>query len=432
MAIGVKYGFHLIRSTLTDFSEDECPRMAAALSYYIVFALPPLLVLILMIVGAFISRGEAETALNGQVGSLVGPDGAETIRTMITQAKQPGGGAIGTILGIGALVLGATGAFLQLQSALNRAWEVKPDPKAGGIRSFIFKRVLSLGMVLGIAFLLLVSLALSAALTAVGDAIGAIIPGGSPIVAGILQTLISLAVVFALFAAIFKVLPDAEIAWKDVWVGALVTALLFEIGKWGIGLYLGHSNPGKAYGAAGSLAVILVWIYYTSMIVLFGAEFTQTWARERGGGIAPDEDAVKVVEETRTIPREQALRERHAPRGSGDANDAGDDSPADESGDGDEDRDRDRSGDAAGYRPRTRSPEEVTERATAANRRDRPADDTPENQSGLPGGGVGRREVITGSRVHPPGTGTAPKHAETRAAAEWGRDPRDEADETSD
>ncbi|HEV7590806.1 MAG TPA: YihY/virulence factor BrkB family protein, partial [Longimicrobium sp.] len=207
-----------------------------------------------------------------------------------------------------------------LQTALDRAWEVKPDPRAGGIKNFIFKRVLSLGMVLGIAFLLLVSLALSAMLTAVGGAIGALIPGASAVVVGILQTVISLAVITLLFAAIFKVLPDAVIAWRDVWVGAFVTAVLFEVGKWAIGLYLGHSNPGKAYGAAGALAVILVWIYYTAMIVLFGAEFTQTWAVRRGSGIRPEEGAVRVTEDTpgagKAGGKEQATPEE--PGGAGD------------------------------------------------------------------------------------------------------------------
>lgn len=428
MAINAKEAFQLLKKSGKDFGEDECPRMAAALAYYVVFAMPPLLVLIMMIVSAFVSRGEVERALSGQFGSMLGADGANMVRTMITQAKQPGGGAMGTILGLGTLILGATGAFMQLQGALNRAWEVKPDPKAGGIKNFVFKRVLSLGMVLGIAFILLVSLALSAAVTALGTMIGALIPGSSPVVAGILQTLISLAVVFALFAAIFKVLPDAEIAWKDVWVGALVTALLFEIGKWGIGLYLGHSNPGKAYGAAGSLAVILVWIYYTSMIVLFGAEFTQTWARERGQGIVPEEGALRVVEETRTLSREEAKQEnasgatqpdsdRKAGEKSGSHATGKDEPKATES------DDRDGHG-----RLRPRTPEEVSERAMAASRMDLEPHDTPENQSGLPGGGVGRVEVVGGSGVHPAGSG-APKQAEPRAPADWTGDQPADADE---
>ena len=385
--IGAKEAFQLLKESAKDFSDDECPRMAAALAYYTVFALPPLLILILMIVGSFVSRDTVSEALSGQVGGMIGSDGAKTIQTMITQAKQPGGGVMATLLGLGAVVLGATGAFMQLQTALDRAWEVKPDPKAGGFKNFIFKRVLSLGMVLGIAFLLLVSLALSAALTAVGGAIGALIPGASALVVGILQTLVSLAVITLLFAAIFKVLPDAVIAWRDVWVGALVTAVLFEVGKWGIGLYLGNSNPGKAYGAAGSLAVLLVWIYYTAMIVLFGAEFTQTWAVRRGSGIRPEEGAVMADD---------------AP-GAGKAGGKEKATP-------EEKREKDRAA--------------ATGRAEAARKapgaHDREPDPAPENQSGLPGGGVGRREDVGGSGVHPRSAGTAPEEAEVRTPREWG------------
>jgi membrane protein len=311
---------------------------------------------------------------------MIGHDGARTIQAMITQAKQPSGGVMTTLLGLGAVVLGATGAFMQLQTALDRAWEVKPDPKAGGIRNFIFKRVLSLGMVLGIAFLLLVSLALSAMLTAVGGAIGALIPGASAVVVAILQTVISLGVITLLFAAIFKVLPDAAIAWRDVWVGALVTALLFEVGKWGIGLYLGHSDPGRAYGAAGSLAVILVWIYYTAMIVLFGAEFTQTWAVRRGSGIRPEQGAVKVTEDTPPAGKAEGRRDEKS-----DAREEKHAAPA-------------------------RDPGEL----------DREPDRTPRNQGGHPGGGVGRREDVGGSGVHPASAGTAPDGAELRTPREWG------------
>jgi membrane protein len=396
--LGATEAFQLVKESAKDFSDDECPRMAAALAYYTVFALPPMLILIMMLVGAFVSRETVQDALSGQMGSMLGADGAHTVGTMVNQSKQPeGGSAIGTIMGIAALVLGATGAFMQLQGALNTAWGVKPDPKAGGIKNFIFKRLLSVGMVLSIAFLLLVSLALSAALTAVGGAAGALIPGASAVVIVILQTLVSMVVVTLLFAAIFKVLPDAKIAWRDVWVGAIVTAVLFEIGKWGIGLYLGNSNPGKAYGAAGSLAVILVWIYYTSMIVLFGAEFTETWATERGQGIEPEEGAMWKDE---------------AAHGKGASASGGQGGKGGKAGSKGKDPNR-------GGRPaRDRTPEEVAERAAAAAQRDRGPEDTPGNQSGLPGGGVGRREVVLGSGVHPVGSGTAPKQAEPRAPGE--------------
>lgn len=287
----------LLKDTFKDFSDDECPVRAAALSYYIVFSLPPLLILILLIASAVFDPAEVQRAVTQQMGGFMGAQGAQEIGSIMQQAERPGGRGLKALLGIAAIVFGATGSFLQLQSALNRAWEVEPDPKQGGIKNMIFKRVLSLGMVLGIAFLLLVSLALSAALTAVGGMIGRIIPGGSEVVAQIFNFILSFVVITGLFAAIYKVLPDARIAWKDVWVGAVVTSLLFTIGKFLLGLYLGRSNPGEAFGAAGSLALLLVWIYYSSMIVLFGAEFTQAWAIRKGSGIVPKEGARRLNDE---------------------------------------------------------------------------------------------------------------------------------------
>jgi membrane protein len=227
----------------------------------------------------------------------MGPTATEQIRTILAQLHQPGGKALGTVLSIAALVLGATGAFGQLQAALNRAWEVAPDPRAG-LKGFLVKRLFSFGMILTVAFLLLVSLILSAALSAFGGALGRMLPDG--LSATLLQVVnlgVSFVVITALFAMIFKVLPDARVAWRDVWVGATVTALLFVIGKFLIGFYLGRSNPGQAFGAAGSLAVLFVWVYYSSMILLFGAEFTQAWVERNGNSIAPERGAVRVVEE---------------------------------------------------------------------------------------------------------------------------------------
>lgn len=281
----------LLKRTFSEFMADECPRLAAALSYYTVFSLPPLLILVLLIAGAVFDPSQVQEALHTQVGSLMGSAGADEIKTILTQADQPQGRGIKWVLGIGAIVFGATGAFIQLQGALNRAWEVEPDPKRGGVKNFVFKRMLSLGMILGIAFLLLVSLSLSAAISAMGDMAGRLIPGASEAVLTVLNFVISFVVITGLFATMFKVLPDAKIAWRDVWVGAVVTAGLFVVGKFALGFYLGRSNPGEAFGAAGSLALVLVWIYYSSMIVLVGAEFTQAWAVERGGGITPEKGA---------------------------------------------------------------------------------------------------------------------------------------------
>jgi len=201
------------------------------------------------------------------------------------------------LLGGGALLLGATGAFIQLQSALNRVWEVKPDPAQGGVRNFVAKRAFALLLVLGVAFFLLVSLTVSAALSVVGERASSLPPAGlSEALLHALDLLVSSGVIALLFATLLKFLPDARIAWRDVWVGALATTLLFVLGKFLIGFYLGRSHPGQAYGAAASLAELLVWIYYASMILMLGAEFTQTWAERRGARVVPEPGAVEVHE----------------------------------------------------------------------------------------------------------------------------------------
>ena len=305
-------GFDLAKRTLKDFSDDECATMAAALSYYTVFAPPPLLILLIMIAGAVWDPEDVRGALEGQFAGLMGPDAAQTVHGMITQADRPGtGGALATVVSVVALLFGATGTFIQLQSALNRTWEVAPDPEQGGIKNFITKRFLSLGMVLGIAFLLMVSLALTTAISAFGGMLGG---GLSKPVLAILEFVLSFGVITLLFAATFKVLPDAAIAWRDVWVGAVATAVLFMIGKFLLGFYLGRSDPGSAFGAAGSLALMLVWIYYAAMILLLGAEFTQAWVEHRGATIEPEPGAVRVVERTERAggPRQSAPGESSA------------------------------------------------------------------------------------------------------------------------
>jgi membrane protein len=281
-----------LKAAFKDFNEDECPMLAAALSYYTVFALPPLLILLIMVAGAVWDPAEVQRALETQFAGLVGSESGRAIHDMIQQGDRAGKrGVMATILGTAALLFGATGAFIQLQSALNRAWEVKPDPKRGGIRNFLGKRLLSLGMVLGIAFLLVVSLAMSAVITAMGNTLTFIPEPALHVV----NLLLSLCVFTLLFAAMFKVLPDAEIAWRDVWVGAAVTTVLLVLGKFLIGLYLGRSEPGDAFGAAGALAVILIWVYYAGMILLFGAEFTQSWAKARGAEIRPEKGAMPAI-----------------------------------------------------------------------------------------------------------------------------------------
>jgi membrane protein len=284
------------------------------LSYYTVFALPPLLVLLMTIAGTIWEPADVHGSIEGQIRALLGPQGAIGVREMLANANAPGtGGLFPTLLSMGALMFGATGAFIQLQSALNTTWDVTPDPRSGGLRNFLRKRVLSFGLVLAVGFLMLVSLALSALLTAFGGFIGSYLPEAlSGLVLRALQLALSLVVIICLFAALFRYLPDAVIQWRDVWVGAVATGVLFVVGKYLIGVYIGQSDPGSAYGAAGSLAVILLWVYYASIILLLGAEFTQVWARSRGAGIVPERGAVLVDDErgeeagTRRVSRERA------------------------------------------------------------------------------------------------------------------------------
>ncbi len=283
----------LIKDTFRDFSEDKCARMAAALSYYTVFSLPPLLLIVLAIMGFFVDPADAQGRFMDQLTGLVGPQGGEAMRGMVEQSNHPKGGIM-AVVGIVTLLLGATGAFAQLQDALNTAWEVKPDPNAGGIKNFLFKRLLSFSMILVIAFMLLVSFVISALIAAFGEILNHYLGSAGQTIVQVVQIVIGLGVTWLLFAVMFKVLPDAKIGWKDVWVGALVTAVLFTIGRFLIGLYLGNSQSANAFGAAAALAIIFVWIYYAANILFLGAEFTQVWVKRHGRVIAPESGAVKT------------------------------------------------------------------------------------------------------------------------------------------
>lgn len=291
--------FQITKAAFKDFGEDEASVRAAALAYYTVFALPPLLILLITIAGLVWDPQDVQRAMESQFAGMMGQSGAQQIHTMIAQADRPGsGGLFATLASVAGLLFGATGALIQLQGALNRAWEVKPDPEEGGVMRFLLKRILSLGMLLGIGFLLAVSLALTSLVSALGQLLGG---GAAGPILYVVDLVLSLGVLTLLFGTMFKVLPDARVSWRDVWVGGVVTAVLFIAGKFAIGLYLARSSPGDAFGAAGALAVVLVWTYYSGMILLFGAEFTQQWARQRGSGIEPKDGAVRVVESEQHI-----------------------------------------------------------------------------------------------------------------------------------
>jgi membrane protein len=290
--------WRLITKSASDFVDDRCQSMAAALAYYTAFSLPPLLLLLLVILGSTMDPQDIRTAIEGQVSSLMGPRGAEQIHALLLQANDmPSGGVLPTTLGILALAFGATAVFGELQAALNKTWRVTPDPRKGGVKNFVVKRLFSFTFVIGIAFLLLVSLVLSALISAFGAMVSSMVEGGlSQALLFVLDLVLSFTIFTLIFAITFKFLPDATVAWADVMHGAVGTAFLFLLGKFAIGFYLGRSNPGQAYGAAGSLAVLLVWLYYSSMILLFGAEFTRNWAVRRGKGLVPEEGAVRVAQ----------------------------------------------------------------------------------------------------------------------------------------
>ena len=289
----MKMGFGMVKETFSHFMNDKCPQMAASLSYATVFALPPLLVLVLAGVGLFVDPQDFQGRIVTEMQGLLGKDGAQMIGDIITASKAPGRGGM-AIASIVMLMVGATGAFVQLQDALNTTWRVKPDPKQGGLKAFIGKRVLSFGMIFLIGFLLLISFVVAALVTAFADVLERNLGSFGAIIAQVTQIVLGLAIAWALFGALFKVLPDAEISWKDVRTGALVTALLFTVGRVGIGLYLGHSQTASAFGAAAALAVLLIWIYYAAMILLLGAEFTRVWATSHGRAIEPEEGAVHI------------------------------------------------------------------------------------------------------------------------------------------
>ena len=289
----------LLEAAAKDFMEDKAPRLAAALSYYTAFSLPPLLVAVIGVAGVVYGVDAVRESIMSQVASLVGTASAATLGEAVVNAQQTTGSGVALVLGILTLLIGATGAFGQLQEALNTIWEVEPK-KGAGIWRLVRSRLLSFGTIIGTGFLLLVSLTVSAGIGALVDA-ASNVEWMAPYLAS-LDIVASLIVITCLFALIFKLLPDTKIEWRDVWVGAGLTAILFVVGKFAIGFYLGVSDVGSAYGAAGSVIVILVWIYYSALILFFGAEFTQVWASDRAAKSSAREVADRVASDGEPEP----------------------------------------------------------------------------------------------------------------------------------
>jgi membrane protein len=272
-----------LRQAFAAWNAHEAPRLGAALAFYTVLSLAPLVIVVIGIAGLFFGRSTAQTQLLTQVESMIGHQGAEAVKAVVQHGETPAYGGIAAIIGMITLLFGASGVFGELKSALDKMSDVKPE-RGGGLWGTIKQRLFSFGMVLAVGFLLLVSLLVSAALAALSKFVSGLLP-----MPGIILTSIDFALSFGaitvLFALIFRYVPAARAAWRNVWIGAAVTALLFVIGKFLTGLYLGKAAVGSAYGAAGSLVVVIVWVYYSAMIFLFGAEFTH--AMDSGGKPRP-------------------------------------------------------------------------------------------------------------------------------------------------
>jgi len=270
----------LFKQAFTEFNSDKVPRLGAALAYYTIFSLAPLLLIVIAIAGLVFGHDAAQGKIFEQLKSVLGPTTAAAMQEMVKNAAKPKSGSVATIIGIITLIVGASGVFGQLKDALNTIWDVKPK-EGGGIMTLLRDRFLSFAMVFGVGFLLMVSLVIDTAIAAMGKYAGSHLPGGEALW-HIVELSFSFCVVTVLMAGIFRVLPDLKIEWRDVWLGAALTSALIVLGKFALGIYFARSAIGSSFGAAGSLVIVLLWVYYSAQILLFGAEFTQVYARAHG------------------------------------------------------------------------------------------------------------------------------------------------------
>lgn len=276
-------------------------REGAIIAYYAIFSLPGLLVLVLVLAGYFFGEEAISGQLNQQISGAIGTDSAETVQTMIKSSMQNKDSIWASILGIITIIMGATAVFAQFQKSINNIWEVEPSTEKSGIWLFLKSRLFSFGLIITIAFLLLISLVLSSMLSALSKWIANSLSESLLVIFVAIDAVVSLGMVTVLFAAMFKILPDAKIKWRSVWIGAFITAVLFAIGKYALGLYFGKADPASGYGAAGTIILILLWANYSSMIVFYGAEFTKVYSDERFGSVAPADHAVKIKMEKKII-----------------------------------------------------------------------------------------------------------------------------------
>jgi membrane protein len=289
----IKDWWTILKQTFIDFSDNNVPRMCAALSYYTLFSLAPILLIVITVADIFYGRAAVEGTLFGEIRSFVGNEAALQIQDIIKNAAISSHATFASVVSIIALIFSATGVFTEIQSSINSIWQLKAKPRKGWVK-FLLNRIISLSMILGLGFILLVSLVVNAMLDVLLNRLLTILPEGSVWITYAANTILTFSVISFLFGIIFKFLPDAEIQWKDVRMGSFTTATLFMIGKFAIGFYLGKSNPGGTYGAAGSAVIILLWVYFSAMILYFGACFTKANAQFTGRKIFPDQYAVFV------------------------------------------------------------------------------------------------------------------------------------------
>lgn len=304
MTTRFKNFFTILKITSQKWWDRDPFKESAVIAYYAIFALPGLLVVIITLAGYFFGQEAVNGQITGQFTAVMGADTALQIQDIIAKATQSRNSVWATIIGIATILVGATGVFVEFQKSLNNIWNVQADVSKSGILSFLKTRLFSFGVIIAMAFILILSLVISAALAALSNLITYYFSTLFLVVLQFFNFIVSLGILALLFAVMFKFFPDAKIKWRHVWVGALVTALLFETGKFGLGLYFGQANPGSGYGAAGSIILILLWASYSSMIVFFGAEFTHIYAEKTDGKVPPDEHAVKVVEVKMKVVKE--------------------------------------------------------------------------------------------------------------------------------
>jgi len=289
--------WEILKNSFKGFGDDNVAVLSSSLAYYTVFSLAPLLIVIISLSGLFLGKDAAEGKVYSTLSGFVGHDTAIQLQDMITHASLSGKSEVAVIIGIVTLVIGATTVFAQIQNSINNIWGLKPKPKRGWLK-LLKNRFLSFSIILGLGFLLLVSLSISTLIDEFSNSLKTYFPDVTVIVFYIINLVITLIVTALIFGAIFKILPDAKIKWRDVATGAIVTAVLFMLAKFGISFYITKSNVGSTYGAAGSLVILLLWVYFSAMILYFGAEFTKAYAIKFGSQIYPDDYAVttKTVE----------------------------------------------------------------------------------------------------------------------------------------